>query len=185
MISSAAELRAAVQASLQARLPDVFAAIAARTGLEMPAPRTWERLTDFTAIAERQSPAVVVTTPGITPGARDGDGDYAGLAEVAIFCVVRGRDWAETADRVAWTVTAIRWALFADPGLSGAATGVTWVSEAHDELATAADRTIGAGRVTVRYTVDVTATMPDDLRLLGQRLSTVQSTHVDVLLEAQ
>lgn len=180
MILSAAELRRTVEQVLRARLPLALMAVEAHLDLPMPVPVTWERLADFTTIAERASPAVVVTTPGITPGARDADGDYTARGEVRVFAVVRGRDYAETADRVAGYVTAIRWSLLADEGLDGLARGVTWTGEAHAELASDTNRTIGAGSVSVRYDFDSPGSIPQELLPAGLRFPTVSTVHVDV-----
>lgn len=189
MIITAAELRRDVETYLKAALPTALQALGGWLGTDgapfpMPVPRTWERLPSFETIAERQSPAVVVTTPGLTPGRRDGDGDYTVRGVVAVFAVVRGRDYHETADRVAGYVAAIRLALLNDPAAVGA-TGVVWTEEAYDELAADRDRTIGAGRVTVAYDLAAPGTfdaLPADLLPPDDRAPTALTTDVDVEL---
>lgn len=189
MILTAADVHRTVQDVLRARLPLALAAMSAHLS-EPGKPfvlrdvACWERLPDFMRISERQSPAVVVTTPKLTPGTRDAYGDYTVRGDVRTFIVARGASYEETADRVAAYCAAIRLSLLADPGLNGIARGVTWLTEEYAELGSIAEggtnRTVGAGSVTVRYDLDTPGTIPTELLPVDQRPFTVTSTHVDV-----
>ncbi len=158
-IITAGRVRRDVESLLKAQLPSLLPPLAAQEGMELPFPRTWNRLADFTLIAETQSPAVVVTTPGIV-GAPDGGGCRIPVAAwgVRVFIVARGRTFEETADRVAAYVAAVRSALLEAGGLPGLSTSVRWTGETYAELATDQTRTVGAGSVSVTYSGVQTAT---------------------------
>lgn len=152
MIVTAGGVRRAVEALLKEQMPAVLTKLATQEGVLLPAPVSWNRLSDFTAISEQQSPAVVVTTPGITRvlptvGCRAPVADW----EARVFVVVRGRTFEETADRVAGYTAAVRSVLLAARRLPGYAESVTWGGETYAELVSDSTRTVGAGSVSVTY----------------------------------
>lgn len=152
MIVTAGAVRRAGEALLREHLPAKLAEMADAEGLPLPEPRSWSRLADFTTIAEHQSPAVVVTTPGISevlPSA----GCRAQVAtwQLRVFVVVRGRTYEETADRVAAYTAAVRSVLLEARRLEGFSASVTWAGETYQELSADDARTVGAGSVTVNY----------------------------------
>jgi hypothetical protein len=146
-------VRRAAMTQLKAALPAQLDALA-EPGLPLTPPKTWRRLPDFLDIPEAQSPAVFVTTPG-TEGRPviDADGSSEIVWLVRAYCVVRGRAYEETADRVGLYTAAMRSALLADETLGGLALAVDRINERLDELRTDQTRTIGAGSVTIAYTI--------------------------------
>lgn len=153
MIVSGTHVRRAALLALQTNLPGWLEHLST-PDLVLPQPRTWRRLADFADIAEHDSPAVLVTSPGIegTPE-RDADGEWTATWLIRAFCVVRGRSYEETADRVGLYTAALRGALLDDRTLGGLALGVQRRTESLTELRSSNDRTVGAGSVTVAYTV--------------------------------
>jgi hypothetical protein len=167
VIVTGTDIRRTVESELQANLPERLTQLAAAKGLALPSPKTWERLADFTQIAEQQSPAVVVTSPGI-----DGQPEVTGQDEweadwlVRVYCVVRGATYRETADRVGHYVGALRAALLTSPGLAALSSGIEWRAENYSELARDSNRSVGAGSVTVAY-----LGIPTDLELTSVPVS--------------
>jgi hypothetical protein len=161
VIITGSDIRARVEGELRADLPDRLTQLSAAKGLVLPAPKTWRRLHDFLTMTEQQSPTIVVTSPGL-----DGEPVVTGTDEweadwlVRVYCVVRGRTYNETADRVGHYVGALRAALLSNAGLAALAAGVEWRAESYAELATDDQRSIGAGSVTVAY-----LGIPTDLEL--------------------
>lgn len=155
MIVTAGAMRRAVEQLLQANLPAFLRDMAPVEGVQLPDVVTWSRLPDFALIAENQSPAVIVTSPGVASIER---GEFAQLRtdvaewDVRVFVVVRGRTFEETADRVAAYTAAVRAVLRNARALPGLATGCRWTAERYTELSTDQGRTVGAGSVTVTYT---------------------------------
>lgn len=151
MIVTAGTVRRRAEAVLREQLPLVLPVLAVQENVALPGPRTWNRLSDFVAITESQSPAVVVTTPGLeSEPARRGDSTDAPWL-VRVFVVVRGQSYEQTADRLAAYVAACRVGLYARPSLGGLAKGCQWVSESYSELDADNTRTVGAGSVLLRY----------------------------------
>jgi hypothetical protein len=152
VIITGTDIRKTVETELRADLPARLTALGVSKGLTLPAPKTWRRLHDFLRMTEQQSPAVVVTSPGL-----DGPPNVTGPDEweadwlVRVYCVVRGRTYDETADRVGHYVGALRAALLDNAGLAALASGIEWRAESYAELATDEQRSIGAGSVTVAY----------------------------------
>lgn len=167
---TATDVRKALQQTLKDYLPATLAALATEKGLpagSLPPPRSWARLPDFVKLTERQSPTVVVTSPGLQA---EPEGDYvitySATWRIRAFVVIRGRSYEEVADRVGWYCGAIRAAVLAHAKLDGGrAERTDWLDETYAELATGNDggqaRTIGAGSVgfAVRYFDVATATL--------------------------
>lgn len=157
MIVFSEDLRTAVMGQLQADLPAMLDSVAASRGMLLPPIVTWQRLPNFLLIAETQSPALVVTAPGIVavPDQHVGMQPVARWA-VRTFVVVRGRTYEETAARTSYYVGAVRSVLLGRQRLEGLATAVEWTAESYAELSSGQDqnggaRTVGAGTVTVTY----------------------------------
>lgn len=175
---SVTEVRRTAEQVLRDRLPAALTATSvALGGLKLPPPRTWVRLPDFLAITEEQSPAVVVTTPAMTVVGGDEQGRDQVRWEVRVFCVVRGRGWQETTDRVGGYVTAARLALQAEPGLRGLAWAGNLTAEAYTELAAERGRTIAAGSVTFTYTADLLRALDPGYEALTPVLETTLAPH--------
>jgi hypothetical protein len=161
VIITGSDIRRTVEDELRADLPGRLTQLGDVKGLVLPAPKTWRRLHDFTVMSEQQSPAVVVTSPGLdgqplVTGPDEWEADWL----VRVYCVVRGRTYNETADRVGHYVAALRAALLSNAGLAALAAGIEWRAESYAELATDEQRSIGAGSVTVAY-----LGIPTDLEL--------------------
>jgi hypothetical protein len=154
VITTAGMIRSAAQDVLQARLPALLPPLADQEGLPLPPVRTWRRLADFLLISELESPAMVVTTPGLSGAVERRGRDTRAPWAVRVFTVVHGRTYEETAARVAAYVAAARTVLLDEQFLGGLAGQCEWVAENYSELDTDNDRSIGAGSVTVRY-VDI------------------------------
>ncbi len=152
MITTAAGLRRSAQQVLQEHLPVLLPLLAEQEGLELPPIRTWRRLGDFLLISELESPAMVVTTPGLSGQVERRGRDTRAPWAVRVFTVVHGRTYEETADRVAAYIAAARTVLLDEQFLGGLAARCEWLAETYSELDTNTDRSIGAGSVTVRYT---------------------------------
>ncbi len=160
MTVTGTQVRRAGYDRLRAALPGVLAQLEARDGLPLPAPRSWGRLPDFTRITEQQSPAVLVTSPGLEAAPEERRlGEFHPVWLLRAFCVVRGRGYDETADRVGQYVAGLRVALLSDRTLGGLADDAQWRAESYSELDTDQARTVGAGSVTVAYRI------PTDLQL--------------------
>jgi hypothetical protein len=145
---TALEIRRSAQEQLQAWIPAYLAELERRYDIKkkLPAPKTWHRLPRFTRMSSEQSPAVLVTSPGLVePPSRDGDGEFSAIWRLNVFVVVRGEDFQQTTDRVALYVAAVRLALMQQGiGLSSAHRP-SWIGEGYDELEVDQARTIGAG----------------------------------------
>lgn len=157
MIVTSEDVRSSVQQLLRDQLTPVLGALATDRGLALPPIVSWQRLPDFALIAETQSPALLITAPGIVgvPDQHPGVQPVARWA-VRVFVVVRGRTYEETAARTAYYVAAVRTVLLSNRRLLGLASAVEWTAESYAELASGADsqgsaRTVGAGTVTVTY----------------------------------
>lgn len=148
---TATDVRSALTQTLKDHLPGALDALAAEKGLApgaLPAPRSWARLPDFTKLPEKQSPSVVVTSPGLeAEPARDYLLVYAAAWRIRAFVVIRGRSYDEVADRVGHYTAALRNAVLAHAQLGGLAERTIWVDETYAELAVDQARSIGAGSV--------------------------------------
>jgi hypothetical protein len=161
VIITGSDIRTTVENELRTDLPDRLTQLSVVKNLVLPAPRTWRRLHDFTVMTEQQSPAVVVTSPGLDAQPRvTGPDEWEADWLVRVYCVVRGRTYNETADRVGHYVGALRAALLSNAGLASLAAGVEWRTESYAELASDEQRSVGAGSVTVAY-----LGIPTDLEL--------------------
>jgi hypothetical protein len=161
VIVTAGTIRRAAQTVLKQQLPAVLDGLAEQEGMGLPPIVTWRRLSDFLLITDLQSPAMVVTTPGVADTAERRGRDQRADWLVRVFTVVRGRTYEETADRVAAYVAAARTVLLSDADLGGLAAGCQWVRESYSELDNDKERTVGAGSVTVRYARILTGLVPD------------------------
>lgn len=145
---TAVEIRKATQDRLEEWLPAYLAELGRRYERDLPPPRTWRRLPDFRALTDDQSPALVVTSPGlVTEADRDGDGEYSATWQVNVFLAVRGQTFEETADLVGLYTAAVR-ACLGQQGIDIAnARRPRWRGEGYNELAAGKARTIGGGMV--------------------------------------
>jgi hypothetical protein len=181
VIVTAARVRRATTLVLQRDLPAVLDRIGVQDrGSGFPPVSTWHRLADFALISDMQSPACVVTTPGIVGDPVRMRGVLRATWAVRVFVVVRGRTYEETADAVAAYVAAVRSVLLAHPALEGLASGCHWSAEAYGELDVDKARTIGAGSVTVRYLHVPTETL-DLAAADGSAAPTVLTTHAEAI----
>ena len=177
MIITGSDIRKTVETELRADLPARLTQLAALKQVELPAPRTWRRLHDFLNLTEQQSPAVVVTSPGLDgPPLVTGPDEWEADWLVRVYCVVRGRTYNETADRVGHYVAALRATLLSNAGLAALASGIEWRAESYAELATDEQRSIGAGSVTVAY-----LGIPTDLDLPSVAVTTVFDPTTELL----
>lgn len=187
----AAQVRAAVQSTLEAWLPTYIADAERRAGLAartIDLPRSWRRLARFDTVAADQLPAVFVTSPGIEVVERRGSGEHDATWRIAVTAVARGRTFEETADLVGYYTAAVRAALI-QHAAHGIGATTRWDDESYDAVAVDAQRTLGAGVVEVLVTVrnvidahdaDVPATPPADPYATPAAPVTVTRTNVDL-----
>lgn len=165
VLAGAHNVRRAMLEMLTADLPPILEAakvmeleaggLDAATAALVVAPRTWTRLPDFRALQADQTPAVVVTTPGLMGDpVRRGDGLYDVIWQLRLLVVVRGDTYDRTADLVGFYVACLRLAALRNRIDVDGAQRATWLpGESYHELATDAARTIGAGVVPVAVPV--------------------------------
>lgn len=125
--------------------------------LPTPRVRSWTRLPDYRALDEGQSPAIIVTSTGLTGTpdreARDaGGGDYRASWQVTVYCFVRATTYHDVADLVGLYTGAIRECLL-QRRLPGHSASVEWMDEGYNEVDTDDARSIGAGQVTLRVSL--------------------------------
>jgi hypothetical protein len=160
VIVTGATVRKAAESTLKAYLPGALILLAAQEGIELPEPRSWKRLADYTDLAEHLDPAVVVTAPGVPEVVRMGSGSDQATWLVRTYAVAGGQDFEQTSDRVATMIAAIRATYSSKPSLGGLASSATWLGEKYDELAREDTRTIGAASVDFHFVIQSDRLLP-------------------------
>lgn len=173
---TATALRRAALDTLQANLWDYLQAVrdvALEPGEllrdQVVEPRTWERPPDIDALPVDQTPAIAVTSTGLSEAAeRDGEGVHRAPWALHVFVVLRGNAVGEISDLVGIYTAAIR-ACLAQVGLDvEGARKPRWRGEEYAEWRTKDGdaRQMGAGVVTFELAVgdvlDDTGKLTDD-----------------------
>jgi hypothetical protein len=118
-------------------------------------PRTYKMLPNFDALNEDQSPMVVVTSAGTVGDAqRDAYGHWSAIWNINVFIVVRAQSYEETADKLAWYLTAAR-IITLQHGIEGFwHEPLRYEGEELANLDSTDARTIGAGQVSFTLRMD-------------------------------
>jgi hypothetical protein len=161
---AASDVEAAVVALGRKWIADYLAEVERQHALEvgsLPLPRAWVITSDVEKMPEDQTPAVVVSSPGLTdPPTADGQGRYTASWRLLLSPVVSARG-NEHALRLARLYALALRALVLqqqviDPDL--AAVRVEWRDERYDVLDSIDDRTVCVGLVELAVVVaDVTS----------------------------
>jgi hypothetical protein len=125
-----AQVRQAVQATLEKWAPTYVAEAARRVGVIDPPLvgfNEWENDADISPVGGDQAPRWTVYCPGtLDVPRRDGDGTYACLWDVQVNLWLWGTSWQDTEDRLGWYMTALMQALLQHPSLGGFAQSLYW-----------------------------------------------------------
>lgn len=142
----------AAQAVLDARLPDVLAALAT-ADVPLPMPTSYE-LPAPDAMRNFDGLALIVSSPGAGEPVVSADGSVSLVWTVVVTILARGDNYAQTSALVKRYTAAVWHVLEHQQDLNGLATEVRPQREAYDEVDAAKARTLGAGFVEALVLVD-------------------------------
>jgi hypothetical protein len=150
-IVTADEVCVAVEDTLKAWLPAMFAAMGVADQLE--APKSWRQVPTVEALREAAMPSAGTATPGwSTEPERDEDGNLQITWRVNVLFFVRGDDYEQTQRHTRLYAAAASTVLMQQHTLLGFATATDVVSETYEPINDGA-RTLGGALIEVDVTV--------------------------------
>ena len=149
MSLDAADLCQALQQVLEDHLPAMLTTVETEKGLApgaLPPPRSWARLGEFAKLGDHQSPTIVIVADGMDPAPVSDYGlRWDASWRLRAVVVIRGRGYAETADRVKRYTAAVARTVLAHGRLGGIAESTAPGPEVYAEISTDQARSIAAG----------------------------------------